>query len=388
LGSPVPGARTGNAEFDLLCLAAWPKPDLTRIRDLLRAGIDFPFLARLAEGHGVRPQLFQCLNDLAWETVPQPERSSFELFRQRHLLRTLTLSSELRRAAAAFDDKAIPFAAFKGPALAIALYGDLALREYNDIDVLVAGDRLDAAEDVLAFLGYQSTQGDRAFRRAFLAHQRQHAFACDGGEAAIDLHWELSGTHVPFPLKTVDVWNELSRMSIGDRDIPTVAGANLALLLAGHGTKEVWKLLKWVQDFALMIDRHRDLDWSAIHRRALSQGCGDAVLLGCAMTQELLDVAPPDALAALIAQSHRIRARAQSLAGRMRMGHLPSSEGENFVDLELCDSRLDRIRGTLSLAFTPTPGDYAALKLPRALWGAYYATRPFRLAFKAIAGSG
>ena len=384
----MPGVRTGNAEFNLLCLAARPKPDLARIRDLLRAGIDFPSLARLAEGHGVRPQLFQSLNDLAWETVPQLERSSLELFRQRHLVRTLTLSSELRRAAAAFDDKAIPFAAFKGPALAIALYGDLALREYNDIDVLVPEDRLDEAEDVLAFLGYRSAQGDRAFRRAFLAHLRQHAFARADGEAAIDLHWALSGTHVPFPLKTADVWNELSRITIGDRDIPTVAGANLALLLAGHGTKEVWKLLKWAGDFALMIDRHRDLDWSEVHRRALSQGCGDAVLLGCAMTQELLDVAPPGALVALVAQSERVRARALSLAGRMRAGHLPSSEGENFVDLGLCDRRLDRIKGALSLAFTPTPGDYAALKLPQALWGAYYATRPFRLAFKAIAGNG
>lgn len=384
----MPGVRTGNAEFDLLCLAAQPQPDLTRVRDLLRKGIDHPLLARLAEGHGVRPQLFQCLSDLFWETVPDLERGSLELFRQQHLVRTLTMSSDLHRLAAAFESKAIPFVAFKGPALAISLYGDLARREYNDIDVLVRESQLDDAEDVLAVLGYRSGQGDRAFRRAFLAHLRQHAFARTDDEAAIDLHWALSGPHVPFPLKTADVWNDLCRISIGDRDIPTIAGANLALLLAGHGTKEVWKLLKWVSDFALMIDRHRDLDWSEIHRRALRQGCGDAVLLGCAMTRELLDVAIPGELASLVAQSDRVRSRVLLLADRMRAGHLPSAQGENFSDLGLCDRRLDRIKGTLRLAFTPTPGDYAALKLPPALWGAYYATRPFRLAYQAIAGTG
>lgn len=384
----MPGVRTGGAEFDLLCLTARPQPDLARVRDLLRKGIDHPLLARLAEGHGVRPQLFQSLSDLSWEAVPEAERDSLERFRQRHLVRTLTLSGELHRLATAFEGKAIPFVAFKGPALAIALYGDLARREYNDIDVLVPEPRLDDAEDVLAALGYLSGQGDRAFRRAFLAHLRQHAFARADGDAAIDLHWALSGPHVPFPLKTADVWNDLRRISIGDRDIPTIAGANLALLLAGHGTKEVWKLLKWVSDFALMIDRHRDLDWSEIHRRALRQGCGDAILLGCAMTRELLDVAVPGALAGLLAQSDRVHSRALSLAEHMRAGHLPSPQGENFSDLGLCDRRLDRIKGTLRLAFTPTPGDYAALKLPPALWGAYYATRPFRLAFKAIAGSG
>lgn len=384
----MPGVRTGGAEFDLLCLATRPKPDLTRIRALLRTGIDHPSLTRLAEGHGVRPQLFQCLSDLSWETVPELVRDSLERFRQRHLVRTLTLSSELHRLAAAFEGKAVPFVAFKGPALAIALYGDLALREFNDIDVLVPEDRLNDAEDVLALLGYRSGQGDRAYRRAFLGHLRQHAFARADGEAAIDLHWALSGAHVPFPLKTADVWNDLRRISIGDRDIPTVAGANLALLLAGHGTKEVWKLLKWVSDFALMIDRHRDLDWSEIHRRARAQGCGNAILLGCAMTQELLDVAVPGALAGLLAQSDRVRSRTMVLAGRMRSGSLPSAQGENFSDLGLCDRRLDRITGALTLVFTPTPGDYAALKLPPALWGAYYATRPFRLAFKTLAGTG
>ena len=384
----MPGVRTGNAEFDLLCLAAWPKPDLARIRDLLRRGIDHPSLIRLAEGHGVRPQLFQCLCDLSWEAVPEPERDSLERFRQRHLVRTLTLSSELHRLAAAFEDKAIPFVAFKGPTLAVALYGDLALREFNDIDVLVPEHRLDDAEDVLALLGYRSDQGDRAFRRAFLAHLRQHAFARADGEAAIDLHWALSGPHVPFPLRTADIWNDLHRISIGDRDIPTVTGANLALLLAGHGTKEMWKLLKWVRDFALMIERHRDLDWSAIHRRALGQGCGDAVLLGCAMTEALLDVAIPGALAGLVARSDRVRARALSLCDRMRTGHLPPPQGENFSDLGLCDRRLDWMRGALRLVFTPTPGDHAALRLPQALWGAYYATRPFRLAFKTVTGGG
>ncbi|TAJ36387.1 MAG: hypothetical protein EPO55_22080 [Reyranella sp.] len=384
----MPGVRTGGAEFDLLCLATRPKPDLTRIRALLHTGIDHPSLTRLAEGHGVRPQLFQSLSDVSWEAVPETERDSLERFRQRHLVRTLTLSGELHRLATAFEGKAIPFVAFKGPALAIALYGDLARREYNDIDVLVPEHRLDDAEDVVAALGYLSGQGDRAFRRAFLAHLRQTAFARADGDAAIDLHWALSGPHVPFPLKTADVWNDLRRISIGDRDIPTIAGANLALLLAGHGTKEVWKLLKWVSDFALMIDRHRDLDWSEIHRRARAQGCGDAILLGCAMTRELLDVAVPGALAGLLAQSDRVHSRALLLAERMRAGQLPSSQGENFSDLGLCDRRLDRIKGTLRLAFTPTPGDYAALKLPPALWGAYYATRPFRLAFKTLAGTG
>lgn len=378
---------TGSAEFDLLCQATRPKPDLTLVRDLLRGTIDYPFLSALALGHGVRPQLFRCLDALSWENVPESEKRAQQIFRQQHLVRTLTLSGELRRVAAALDDRGVPFTAFKGPALALALHGDLADREYNDLDLLVPEHRIGDAEDVLASLGYNPFQGDRAFRQAFLGHLRQNTFGRVGGSAAIDLHWDFSGDHVPFPLKAADVWNDPGWISIGDRHIPTLAGTNLALLLAGHGTKEAWKLLKWVGDFALMIDRHRDLDWSDVHRRARAQGCGDAVLLGCAMTRALLDVAPPGELARLVEQSDRVRARAALLSGRMRAGILPSPEGEHLADLDLCDHRLDWIKGALRLVFTPTPGDHAALKLPPALWGAYYVTRPCRLAFKAINGS-
>ena len=384
----MPAVPTGSAEFDLLCQATRPKPDLTRVRDLLRGTIDYPFLTALALGHGVRPQLFRCLDDLSWENVPESEQSSQQIFRQQHLVQTLTLSAELRHVAAAFDDRGVPFTTFKGPALAITLHGDLAHREYNDLDLLVPEHRVDDAEDVLASLGYSPSQGDRAFRRAFLGHLRQNTFRQIGSPTAIDLHWDFSGAHVPFPLSAADVWNDPARISIGDRDIPTVAGANLALLLAGHGTKEAWKLLKWVGDFALMIDRHRDLDWSDVHRRARAQGCGEALLLGCAMARELLDVAPPDALARLVERSDRVRARTALLSDRMRAGSLPSLDGENLADLDLCDHRLDWMKGALRLVFTPSPGDYAALKLPPALWGAYYVTRPCRLALRAISGSG
>ena len=86
------------------------------------------------------------------------------------------------------------------------------------------------------------------------------------------------------------------------------------------------------------------------------------------------------------AGSGRVRSRAAALVGTLRRGLPPPSRGEHFADLLLCDRRIDRIKGTLKLAFTPTAGDYEAIKLPPALWGAYYATRPCRLAFKAATG--
>ncbi len=381
----MPDDRTVAVEFELLCLVARPKPDLTRIRDVLRQGVDYRHLLEIADHHGVRPSLFRCLSDLSWDGVPASARDSLEAFQHHHLVRTLVLSDELRRVAGLFADSGIPLVTFKGLALAMALYGGLANRECNDIDVIVPEGRIGDAERVLARLGYRNAQGDGDFRRAFLVNQRQYAFARADGIGAVDLHWDFCGTHVPFPLAPADIWSDPAQVSIGDHHVATVGGANLALLLAGHGTKEAWHALKWVCDFARMIDRNPDLDWLDVHRRARQRHCGDSVLLGCALAQDLLDVDVPHDLAGPVARSRRVRSLATSLAGHMRLGFLPTVFDENFTDLALCDGRLDRAKAALKLIFTPTAGDYEAMNLPPRLWSAYYVTRPFRLATKALA---
>jgi len=361
---------------------------LTRLRELLRKGIDHQALTHLAADHGVRPALLHCLGELSWETIPDHEKAVLERFRQHHLLKTLTLAGELHRLASSLSDRSIPFVAFKGPTLALALYGDLAGREYNDVDVIVSPRQVDEAEDVIVSMGYASRQGDRRFRKTFLAPQQQYAFTRPDDGAAIDLHWDFSGTHVPFPLAPAEIWDDPLVLSVGGRDVPTLSAPDLALMLAGHGTKEGWTMLKWVSDFARMVEQHRDLDWAILHARARARGCGDAVLLGCAVAHELLGTAVPQALAARVAGSDRVRRRALSVAGRMRRSLPPPPKVEHFADLLLCDRTVDRITGALKLAFTPTAGDYEAMRLPPALWSAYYASRPCRLALKAVLGGG
>jgi hypothetical protein len=371
----------------VLCLTAHPEPDLDRIRDRLRAGIDPRLLLCLAEVHGVRPQLIRCLAALSWEAVPDDVRSTLETFQHRHLLQTLNLAHELLRLVAQFAEHDIKCLAFKGPALALALYDGLADREYIDLDLMVDRGRMEKAERLLFAAGYRCPEGDRAFREAFLGWQRQYTFLRDGDGLLVDLHWDFKGRHVPFPLDPGAAWQDLGRLPLGDAEIATVSDANRALMLAGHGTKEAWRLLKWSGDFARAVHRGADLDWREIHRRAHGQGCGKALLLACTMAEQVVGVAVPPALADLAAQEHSVVAKARSLAGQLR-SQLPSPAAPNFVDLGLCDDRLGRTRARLSLALVPTPGDYRALPLPRPLWPAYYLTRPFRLAANTVAAIG
>jgi Uncharacterised nucleotidyltransferase len=373
------------AEFDLLCRIVRPRPDLAHIRERIAAGIDFEMLADLAEAHGVRPAFLLTLAALSWEGVPEGIRAVLRRFQQTHLMRTLALAEEACRVGRLFSDAGIRFAVFKGPALAAYLYGDLSRRQYSDIDVIVPPEQTAKAEALLASLGYGNRQGDRTFRQAFLSFQRQYSFTRPGFDFAIDLHWHFSGRHVPFPLQPEEVWSSLVSIEVGACTVPSLSDADLALLLAGHGTKESWKSVAWVCDFAMLIDRKSDLDWAEVHRRAQRQRCGDAVLLGCAMAWDLLATPVPASLSAAVAGNARVERIAASLIASMREGlvHFPKVK-PNLLDIDLCERRIDRLRLLASLAVTPTPSDYHALPLPRALWSTYYLIRPVRQVLKAV----
>lgn len=374
---------TSRAEFDLLCAAAKPCPDLEGARRLLGGPIDLPVVLDLARDHYVRPQLLATMSALAWEGVSTECKTALEEFRRSHVLRMLYLAEELSRIAEVFACRGIAFAAFKGAALAIDLYGDIAHREYADIDLIVAPGQMAAAETALESLGYMSDQGDRAFRRMFRAYQRQYAFTRADIDATVDLHWDFTAARLPFPLRVEELWSDLKFVTIGARAIPTLSDANVALLLAGHGTKEGWRSLGWLCDFAAFAHRRPGLDWLALYERARGRGCGDTLLLAYALATELLDMTVPCELAGTLAGNRRVGRLAAAIAARLRAGPA-RTDRRHLMDLDLCDHARNRITVAIGLVLTPTPGDYHAWPLPQALWPLYYILRPVRLARWAI----
>ena len=375
-------------EFDLLCAVARPRPDLDRARDLLQRDVDLDVLFSLADRHGVRPALTSLPGLLEHDLSRATDvRERLRRFERPHALRTLAMADELVRLVDALADAGIAFVVFKGAVLATQLYDGLAHREYADIDLLVPPAQASAAQALLAARGYRCPQGDAAFVRFFLGAQRQVALERPGFDAAIDLHWAFSNAALPFPLDPAETWTRLDTVSIGGRAVPTLCPEDLALLLAGHGTKEAWHTLAWVADFARMVDRHPGLDWASVLARARRRRCGDAVLLAAAMAERLLGQSPPTTLAAALAANRRVNGLADRLASFLRQDVSTAGGRENLHDILLCDRAVDRAWARVRIALTPGPGDHRALPLPRPLWPLYWITRPFRLAARALGRS-
>jgi hypothetical protein len=371
-------------EFQLLLLCAHLQPDAASIIDLVSKDLDWQMVLELARQHGVRPLLRLGLKTACWDAVPRSVQIELEHFNRINVQKNLLFTGELLRLVGAFQQNGIRLAAFKGPILAESVYGDLSLREFCDLDVLVDQADVRRAEDILIAYGYRADFPDRDFRSTFLSYQYQYAFRNRQTGISVDLHWQLYSKGMAFPLRSEDVWSKLTQITIAGRAIPTLALDDLVLFLAAHGTKERWRNLLWVRDFAALLHKHQDIDWLAILDRAQRSHSSRPLLLAIFLASELLGAEAPLKLIDKARRNSTVRSLARD--AEFRMLH-PGAETElaQFLNgLTTHDRLTDRLLPIVTLLTTRTVGDYEAITLPKPLWGAYFFTRPFRLAVKAV----
>lgn len=378
-------ARQASVEFDLLCQVTRVKPDYDQLENTLRNDIDWTILSSLAAAHSVTVRLVQVLGKSDWVCVPAEAKQSLLAFVQLHKVHSLKLASELMRVSYELSQRGIRFATFKGPSLAVWLYGDLSLREFNDIDLIIDQDQVVNAERVLSSLGYRPIHGCAGFRKAFLSYQRQYMFVKDGNESlALDLHWDFVGMYRPFTISSKEIWSNLDQLRMGGLTVPTLGRADLGLLLAGHGAKEGWRCLGWVADFAMYIEKNPDLDWRTLLDRARRRGSSRSLLVGWQLATQLLGARLDAQLLKLAEHNLPARAAAEALMLRIRNGYPAPASVSAFGEPELHENWRQRARSLVSFIVTRTVSDYVSMPLPRSLWRIYHLTRPFRLAWTLV----
>ena len=355
------------------------------MKTLINNGINWQTLLDLAKQHGVRPLLLQSVKSVCWHSVPQSAQLELEQFNRANVQRSLHYVGVLFHLLSDFQEKSIPVAFFKGAVLAQSVYNDLSLREYGDLDVIVHETDVRKAEGILSARGYVAYFPDKDYRKAFLHYLGQYAFRHLETGLTVDLHWQLSNKYETFPINASEIWPRLQTLTISGRSIPTFSPDDLALFLAAHGTKEGWRRLIWICDFAELLRHCRDVDWAAVTDRAERSHCTRALLLAINLASTLLDAPAPLDLVHLAHNDSAIGMLTATVPHKM-LRATPGSEIEELINsLDMYDRFKQRIRPVVLLLSTRTVGDYTAMPLPKSLWCLYYITRPFRMA-KKLAG--
>lgn len=355
-----------------------------RLRQLSRGVIDWDHLYRLAERHALLPLLYRGLEGASVDAAPGEFRERLREKYRANATRNTLLAGELLRAARVFDEAGVPLLAYKGPTLAMQAYGELALRRFVDLDVIVRRGDVARAGELLLSLGFRKPGRLNASQEAFLL-RRQHnlAFTREAGRLIVELHWEVAPA--PFASVPLDemVWERAAAVRLFGGEVKCLSPEDLLVALCVHGTKHLWERLAWVCDVAALVNSQPGLDWALVFRRARDPGVERMLHLGLRLARGLLGAEPP-AWVLGATDGPVVRGLASEAAASMFSGahYVPAGLARNVRFNMRVRGRLGEKLSYLRYIFTPTDGDLTAISIPAGMSFLYYVLRPLRLALK------
>ena len=285
---------------------------------LARAALDWDVVFRLAIRHGTIPALYRHFTMTCPGVAPQVVMDRIRAQYEYNSLRNLSQTRELIRLLDALEADGVEALAYKGPTLAAHVYGDLAQRQFGDLDLIVRPSDAARAAALLAEQGYHGAPWpEGATGAAYLARSHVHAFRNASGSVEVELHWAFLPREFSFDADIDRWWGRLERRTLGGASVRALPPEELLLVLCAHGCRHLWVRLKSVCDVAALVAREERLDWSRALGEAADAGARRMLALGLALARDLTGAALPTDIGRRVDAEPAVQSLAASISERL-----------------------------------------------------------------------
>ena len=362
----------------LLACAMWDASDrdLEVVRSRASSGVDWNAWLELARWHRLVPHAHRALG--AARAAPPAdcaERVMNETvtIAAGSLARTQQLAAILR----ALDDDGVRALPFKGPALSLAAYGELGVRDSVDLDVVVRPRDIDRARRTLVRMGYAPASAmapaqERTLQRSF----GHFVYAPAGAGVPVELHWRFAAARYPWSIPADEVLARAVSVDLAGFAAASPDPADQVLLQVMHGTRHQWERLEWLVAFVQLLNRV-GADDALLVERANANGSARALALALRLAHDLLG-APLSARQASLAGEQRTAAHAAQIVSALEAGVVSTDQPYRF-NLGMMDRASDRARYIALSVLAPTPREWELVRLPEWLVVLYYPIRLVRV---------
>lgn len=344
-----------------------------KLRELATSDVEWDALRQTAIWQGVLPLVYSRLKAAAGDLVPVSTLAELRSLYIANAQRNYRLTRKLLKALAALASRGIEAVPFKGPALAVQAYGDVTLRSFSDLDLLICHKDLSATRDLLAGLGYHpEPEMDSPDGQRLLISDNEYTFS--DGDASLDVHWNITEKFLAFRLEPQLLWDGLDSCLLMDKPVRVLSPENTLLMLCINGVREEWRTLKPTLDVSHLCSAHPGLDYSLVLERAQSLGACRIVALGLRLAEELAGLSLPDSVHTWVGAEPGVAPLVKEVFKYL----FSESQGHATFAAFYRRSR-ERLLDRIVFSLTPNPKDWSAVTLPTRLRFLYYAVRPLRL---------
>jgi len=285
-------------EWSVLIECASPYADSRGLEELLRQPLDWAALFTLAEEHGVVGLLAMRLRDIGEMRVPPEIRQKLQERHRAQLLFTLGMTAELFRLVGQLADAGIGTLLVKGPVLSVQAYGDPAVRQYVDLDLLVRHKDVRHATEIMTAAGYDADVPLSAIDAGKIPGE--YLFKRSGTKLLVELHTEHTFRYFPRPLPLEKLFQRQIRVPVDAHEVPALCAEDELVLICIHGAKHFWERLMWIADVAAMVTRQRSLDWRRVKVAARESGAERMLHVGLGLAAGILNMRLPEEVAAVV----------------------------------------------------------------------------------------
>jgi hypothetical protein len=303
------------------------------------------------------------------------------------------------------ENGGVPVLAFKGPSLAMAVYGGLSLRQCQDLDLVIHKEHLVRAVHLMTGWGFRAIPTPdwpqitpyrcRPENSRDVARGQEIPFCAPDSSYYVDVHWQLGDIYWRSLSPDVEkLWERAERQDLPQGSVSTLCREDLFLALCAHGTRHRWLYLKWLLDIAELLRKAGTLDWSRIEEMArIRPGAGAAASVAVILARDLLQAPLPAEAGKILPATSRALAVAAGLREELLLrGQTSGEKPATLLALEARPVARMKYRAVRMIRYPDSlfreifvrvdPKDRALICLSPGLQFLYYIIRPLRLVLK------
>jgi hypothetical protein len=358
-----------------------------RAKELTNGKIDWSKVIDIARSSKVTSLLYKNLILVNPVNIPDDVKEQLKEYYSNNLRINLGLYREFWSILRLFNLNNIQTLPYKGPVFALLIYGDLSLRNWGDLDIIIHKADVRKAKDLLFSLGYKLLWPTFALNNvqetAHLESKYNYTFVNELTGIVLELHWGITPKYFSFPPRVEWLWERLETRSISGMEVLTFSPEDYLLILCMHNSNHCWERLSWVCDISELIGKHPNLDWDYTIKEAESSGVKRILLLGLLIAYEFLNTNLNTEVKQLIDADSRVRFLEKQVILKFYNNDYIGSRAFEvpLFHLRMRERFLDKLHYCLSMS-NPSSKDWGTFPTIQSNSVIFFVLRPLRLIFE------
>ncbi len=367
----------------LLCAQTRMNDEIkSQITSLIQQEIDWNYLLQKSSLNRLNPLLYWQLNNICSSSIPQNVIERLKTLFHENTLKNLLFIGELFRILNLLNSQDITAIPYKGPILAIQAYGNLAFREFDDLDIYINKKDFPKVKELLISYGYETQFSlKNAHEKKYVESQREYKFINPKANINLEIHWNFIGLSFTGNWEHLEKSKKIKSNKIQNKDVLSLPPEEMLLILCLHTSGHLWERLSWICDINEFINSNKNMDWQYVIETADKLRIKRILMINLLLTLDLFDSEIPDYITDQLYSDKFLNNLSITIKNDLLKTDKKSNGIYNKAVLrsKIRENKSDKIKDLIKIMFTPTTNEWKTQLLPPLLYPLYYPLRTINL---------